>query len=312
MTEVGPRVPGGLVTMVEESALFIVEPVMKESADYDAFIERMKAVMRSVSERYQGDATAAVSARESLDTDLAALYNHLRVGVAGAFYQSGELLVRPGASHSDASFADLSSARDPAAVAEQLVSSTHAAALSELEQELSEAHVHPDRVQEFARRVVDQLQVLAGSGGPQLPRISGVRRLSRMIERLATAAELVRTAREEHGEISARGDINRVARYVREHIAEPISAESMADLAGMSLAHFSRVFKKASGLTFSEYLTLTRIDVAKHRLRTTGDTIDEIARVSGFENVAYFHRVFKRKTGVTPGDFRGMSHTLGK
>jgi AraC-like DNA-binding protein len=304
MTNVAPLVPDAAMAIVEESMILIVDPVAAEAAGYDAFLSRVRTIMDSVADRYTGDVTAAVSSRESTEANLSELYNQVRARITGAFYQTGDALIRPESSHSAAPFLDESPQGEPALVAEQLVSTSHDAALAELERTTSGARVHPERVREFARRVCDQLQILAGGASVSVPRVRGVMRFTAVIDRLRTGAELVRASREESGEISARGEINRVARYVREHIREPISAEAMADLAGMSLAHFSRVFKKASGLTFSEYLTHTRIDLAKHKLRTTDDTIDEIARVSGIENVAYFHRVFKRKTGVTPGDFR--------
>jgi len=143
--------------------------------------------------------------------------------------------------------------------------------------------------------------------GATLPPLLTTERLSSLMDSLREVARSIEAARARTGTISSRDEINRVARYVRDHIEKPISAPAMAELAGMSLAHFSRLFKRESGLTFSEYLAHKRVEAAKTMLLSGNEVVDEVARATGFENAAYFYRVFKRVTGMTPGDFRQQS-----
>ena len=73
--------------------------------------------------------------------------------------------------------------------------------------------------------------------------------------------------------------------------------------------------KKASiidiGKTFSEYLTYLRMEQAKKLLRETHDKIYAVAVAVGYEDAFYFSRIFKRETGMTPGDWRKRAEQRG-
>jgi two-component system response regulator YesN len=64
------------------------------------------------------------------------------------------------------------------------------------------------------------------------------------------------------------------------------------------------MFKQVTGTCFSEYLMRLRIAKAREMLLATDEKIGEIARKTGFRDAAYFNKVFKRETGVTPNTFR--------
>lgn len=83
-----------------------------------------------------------------------------------------------------------------------------------------------------------------------------------------------------------------------------MSVEKMAAKAGYSAEHFSRVFKKLTGLTPSAYLTSMRIAAAAEQLLDKNLSIAEVAENAGFDDVNYFSRVFKKETGKTPSAFR--------
>lgn len=72
-----------------------------------------------------------------------------------------------------------------------------------------------------------------------------------------------------------------------------------------SPAHFSRLFKKTVGVTYSEYLNYIRIEKGRSLLLTTSLSINEIAQLSGFDNGNYFCNVMKKLLGRTPSSFRG-------
>lgn len=122
--------------------------------------------------------------------------------------------------------------------------------------------------------------------------------------RLRKAVSLLEEELAARGEISAREEINRVARYVVTHLGEELSAEAMADLAGMSVAYFSRTFKKECGLTYSMFVTERRIEKARSLLLRSDMTVEGIARELGYDAPPYFYRLFKRITGATPGEYR--------
>jgi AraC-like DNA-binding protein len=82
------------------------------------------------------------------------------------------------------------------------------------------------------------------------------------------------------------------------------SIESMASEMGYSAEHFSRLFKKLTGISPSAYLTSMRIAAAAEKLMDERLSITDVAEITGFEDVNYFSRVFKKETGKTPTEFR--------
>lgn len=80
--------------------------------------------------------------------------------------------------------------------------------------------------------------------------------------------------------------------------------EEMVRLSGIPERSFKRRFSKATGLTPIEYIQHLRVDQAKRRLERTGTPVDEIGWQIGYENPAFFRRLFKRTTGVSPSHYR--------
>lgn len=95
--------------------------------------------------------------------------------------------------------------------------------------------------------------------------------------------------------------------WVRQHYAEDIALEEVADSMGMSPFYFSRQVKALTGKTFLEYFTDYRIEKAKKRLRSTELSVGEIGRSVGYPDSNYFAKVFKRTTGCTPSVYRNMA-----
>jgi AraC-like DNA-binding protein/mannose-6-phosphate isomerase-like protein (cupin superfamily) len=100
------------------------------------------------------------------------------------------------------------------------------------------------------------------------------------------------------------GRIGKVFQYIHRHSAETVSLGEMAALINLSESAFCKFFKRTTGKTFSDYLSETRIGHACHLLSESDDTISEIAYRSGFESLTYFNRVFLRKKGMRPREFR--------
>ena len=68
--------------------------------------------------------------------------------------------------------------------------------------------------------------------------------------------------------------------------------------------YLSRIFKKYTGTTFSEYLTNYRIEQAKKLLGEGKLSVKEIAYATGFNSQGYFSKIFKKYAGVSPSDFK--------
>jgi AraC-like DNA-binding protein len=97
--------------------------------------------------------------------------------------------------------------------------------------------------------------------------------------------------------------VQRAARYIDEHYAEPLRLETVADAVGMSRYELSRAFKPTLNVHFSRYRRLVRVVKARQLLATGPRSVTEIAKAVGYD-LAYFDRVFRQETGISPTKYR--------
>lgn len=96
----------------------------------------------------------------------------------------------------------------------------------------------------------------------------------------------------------------RAKAYVTEHQAEEIGLEDVAQALHVSTFYFCKMFKKATGLTFTDYLGRVRIERAKTLLLDPNRRISEVAFEVGFGSLTHFNRVFRKLAGQSPTDYR--------
>lgn len=92
--------------------------------------------------------------------------------------------------------------------------------------------------------------------------------------------------------------------YMEANYEKPLSVEYLAEFSGFSKFYLSRLFKKYLGMTTNEYLILLRINEAKRLLKNTDIPANKIGQMVGIEDENYFYRLFKKKTGISPNQFR--------
>jgi len=96
----------------------------------------------------------------------------------------------------------------------------------------------------------------------------------------------------------------RAKSYLEDHIGEPLAMEEVARLFGMSTQHFSKRFKRSTGLPPYRWLLKRRIEWAKELLRTSSETLADVSLECGFTEQSHFTNKFRKEVGMTPGAWR--------
>lgn len=92
--------------------------------------------------------------------------------------------------------------------------------------------------------------------------------------------------------------------YIRKHYGENITSRQYAGDAFINHSYFCRKFKKNFGKSFSEYLKIYRLSVARRMLEDTGADIGAVALSCGFDSSAYFSKCFKDYVGISPAQYK--------
>ena len=98
--------------------------------------------------------------------------------------------------------------------------------------------------------------------------------------------------------------LTKVRKFITEHQSDDICLNEVARAMNMSAFYFCKLFKKTTGLTFTEYLARKRIESVKQLLLSAHTRVSEAAYAAGFQSLSQFNRVFRRITGETPSRYR--------
>ncbi len=98
--------------------------------------------------------------------------------------------------------------------------------------------------------------------------------------------------------------IQRARRFIETHHADDINLDQVARAVNTSTFYFCKIFKRATGLTFTEYLTRVRIEKGKEMLLNPHVRISEAAFAIGFQSLSQFNRAFKKVVGKSPTAYR--------
>ncbi len=102
---------------------------------------------------------------------------------------------------------------------------------------------------------------------------------------------------------SDKSSISQAIEYIHSHLKEPLTLDDICNHLYISKYYFCTKFKKTMGMSTMQYILNTRIAFAKELL--AGEmSIGNISQYCGFSGFAYFSRVFKEKTGLSPREYR--------
>lgn len=149
---------------------------------------------------------------------------------------------------------------------------------------------------ELLAKITDMARVYTSNGGASSVKCKAdlMKVLSALVERCLYSPD---------GD-STLSRVYKAVRYVENHSMEEIDFNQLAKQSRLSVTHFRRMFKSATGMTPLEYRTHLRIEAADRLLSSTDKSIGEIAESLGFESIYYFSRVYKKHIGVSPSRVR--------
>jgi YesN/AraC family two-component response regulator len=99
-------------------------------------------------------------------------------------------------------------------------------------------------------------------------------------------------------------NVTRAREFIAQHQDRDVTLQEVAKAVNTSTFYFCKVFKKATGLTFTDYLARVRIEKAKNLLLNPHLRVSEIAYEVGFQSLTHFNRSFRKLTGQSPSAFR--------
>lgn len=159
---------------------------------------------------------------------------------------------------------------------------------------------HPDQVKGWLQERFNGLQE------PLRSRMSGVLRHDACLERILQTMDGIATEwmKEETEKRRIRPDIAAAVHYIKTHLDQDLTLESIAKEAQLSVSHLCFLFKKEIGTSVVDYILDQRIEAAKSYLRNGQYRNYELASRVGFHNYSYFCTTFKKHTGMTPNEYK--------
>jgi AraC-like DNA-binding protein len=87
-----------------------------------------------------------------------------------------------------------------------------------------------------------------------------------------------------------------------------LTLSEVAKAVNMSAFYFCKMFRQATGLTFTDYLARIRVEKVKHMLLNPHKRVSEVAFAAGFQSLSQFNRVFRKVAGEAPSSYRERIH----
>lgn len=128
-----------------------------------------------------------------------------------------------------------------------------------------------------------------------------------IIHALARRAATLHAPRQATGGGLSRLQLRQVLAYIDAHLGEPLTVREIADVARVSVFHFSRLFRQATGRAPYAFVTDKRLERAAERLRQGEEPVMEIARTLGFASASHFGRAFAKRMGCSALRYRAQA-----
>ena len=100
------------------------------------------------------------------------------------------------------------------------------------------------------------------------------------------------------------GYVEQIQNYVRQHYVDGFTSAQIQEACGLSYKYAGTLFKEVTGQTIKEYQCTLKLRKAEQLLKETDKSIAEVAQLTGFSDMFYFSKIFHKKKGCSPGEYR--------
>lgn len=130
----------------------------------------------------------------------------------------------------------------------------------------------------------------------------------KLAERLLTAIALLNGKQDKQRRDSLAGNnepkLQQIQCFIEQHLADSVTSIDIANYLYLNPSYFSRYFKRMTGSNFTDYVHQYKVNIASQKLKTSGQTLEQIALALGYSDRTYFSKVFKKYMGVTPSEYK--------
>ena len=105
------------------------------------------------------------------------------------------------------------------------------------------------------------------------------------------------------------GSVHKAIKYIDDNYSEELSLNTIADKYNVEHSYFSKVFRQETGVNLMSYIAKKRMDKAKEHMKNPNIKLTDIAFMVGYDDYAYFNRVFRKIEGISPRDYRNNPNT---
>jgi AraC family transcriptional regulator of arabinose operon len=107
-----------------------------------------------------------------------------------------------------------------------------------------------------------------------------------------------------HGEAALDPRVQAACRWITQHLSEDLGLDEVAREVHLSPSRLAQLFREHTGLSLLRWREDQRLQMARHLLQTTGTPVSRISAMVGYDDQLYFSRVFRKRVGVSPTEFR--------
>lgn len=176
--------------------------------------------------------------------------------------------------------------------------------ITKLSQEVKNSNYSPDIIKSLFNNLIIDIKSLSNKAGIEINCNAGFDTMDGCIGSIEAAVNDYSKGLQAVLSGNFRTEIKKVLQYIDENLSDHITCDKMSEYIKMNTNYFSRLFKKEIGMSFSDYVIKKKVEKATYFLKYSGFPVEEIAFLTGFSNVCYFYKTYKKITGKTPGEVR--------